>query len=103
MSMGFANLFRDGSLNWSASPSATLPIFDMGKNINNLRYAKATRDAMVATYEKAIQTAFRETADALARRETIGTQLDAQQKREGAAHSALTIAQPATRKASIRS
>jgi multidrug efflux system outer membrane protein len=83
MSMGFANLFRDGSLNWSASPSATLPIFDMGKNINNLRYAKATRDAMVATYEKAIQTAFRETADALARRETIGTQLDAQQKREG--------------------
>lgn len=93
MSMGFANLFRDGSLNWSASPSATLPIFDMGKNINNLRYAKATRDAMVATYEKAIQTAFRETADALARRETIGTQLDAQQKREGAAHSALTIAQ----------
>jgi multidrug efflux system outer membrane protein len=93
MSMGFANLFRDGSLNWSASPSATLPIFDMGKNLNNLRYAKATRDAMVATYEKAIQTAFRETADALARRETIGTQLDAQQKREGAAHSALTIAQ----------
>ncbi|HEX7853713.1 MAG TPA: efflux transporter outer membrane subunit [Sphingobium sp.] len=76
--LGLSNLFSSGSEQWSAAPSATLPIFDYGKNAGNLRYAKATRDAMVATYEKTIQTAFREVADALARRGTIDAQLEAQ-------------------------
>ena len=77
LSLGLSNLFANGSQNWSVAPTATLPIFDAGKNAANLRYAKATRDAMVAQYEKAVQTAFSEVADALARRGTIDDQLSA--------------------------
>lgn len=78
MSLGLSNLFTSASENWSVAGSAALPIFDFGKNTGNLRYAEATRDAMVAQYEKTVQTAFREVADALARRGTIDEQLAAQ-------------------------
>ena len=91
LSLGLSNLFGGSSHAWSVQPSASLPIFDAGRNTGNLRYAKATRDAMVATYEKSIQTAFREVADALARRETIEGQLDAERNRSGAARDALEI------------
>lgn len=78
MSLGLSSLFENGSENWSVAPSAVLPIFDFGRNKGNLRYAEATRDAMVARYEKSVQVAFREVADALARRGTIDAQLEAQ-------------------------
>ena len=45
----------------------------------NLDVAKAERDIAVALFEKAIQTAFREVADTLASRGTLGDQLAAQQ------------------------
>lgn len=78
MSMGLSNLFSSGSDFWSVAPTAGLPIFDFGRNQSNLRYARATYDAMVATYEKSVQTGFREVADALARRGTMTAQLEAQ-------------------------
>jgi multidrug efflux system outer membrane protein len=78
MSLGLSNLFKSGSDYWSVAPSASLPIFDFGRNQGNLRYARATYDAMVATYEKSVQTGFREVADALARRGTMTQQLEAQ-------------------------
>lgn len=78
ISLGLSNLFVSASEQWSVAGSATLPIFDFGRNTGNLRYAEATRDAMVAQYEKTVQTAFREVADALARRGTIDDQLAAQ-------------------------
>lgn len=78
LSLGLSNLFGSGSQNWSVAPSVTQPIFDFGRNKGNLQYAKATRDAMLATYEKSVQTGFREVADALARRGTINGQLEAQ-------------------------
>ena len=78
ISLGLSNLFGNGSQNWSVAPSVSQTLFDFGKNKGNLRYAQATRDAAVATYEKSIQTGFREVADALARRGTIGAQLQAQ-------------------------
>lgn len=78
LSLGLSNLFASGSESWSVAPSASLPIFDAGRNAGNLRYAKATRDAMVASYEKTVQTAFREVADALARRGTVDAQMAAQ-------------------------
>jgi multidrug efflux system outer membrane protein len=55
------------------------PIFDAGRNEANLASSQAGRDIAVAQYEKAIQTAFREVADALAGRATLGAQLAAQQ------------------------
>ncbi len=78
LSLGLSNLFGSGSDYWSVAPSASLPIFDFGRNKSNLRYAEATRDAMVAQYEKSVQSGFREVADALARRGTMTAQLEAQ-------------------------
>ena len=77
-SLALSTLFRGSSLTWSFAPTITQPIFDFGANRGNLVQAKAQRDAAVATYEKAIQTAFREVADALAQRGTIEEQLAAQ-------------------------
>jgi multidrug efflux system outer membrane protein len=76
---GLSHLFTPGSTAWTFIPNLTQPIWDWGANRGKLRYAKAQRDIAVAQYEKAIQTAFRETADALARRGTIGEDLAANQ------------------------
>jgi outer membrane protein, multidrug efflux system len=78
MSLGLSGLFAGGSETWSVAPSATVPIFDFGRNRANLQGSIASRDAMVAQYEKTVQVAFREVADALARRGTIAAQVDAQ-------------------------
>ncbi|MEJ1167094.1 efflux transporter outer membrane subunit [Variovorax sp. CCNWLW186] len=74
----FSGLFDSGSKAWAFSPQITLPIFDAGRNIAGLDSAKAGREIAVAQYEKSIQTAFREVADALAGRATLGEQVRAQ-------------------------
>ncbi|MGS5086629.1 efflux transporter outer membrane subunit [Hydrogenophaga sp. A37] len=74
-----SGLFESGSWGFSMAPQALLPIFDAGRNQANLTVAKVSRDVAVAQYEKAIQVAFREVADALAGRTTLGEQLAAQQ------------------------
>ncbi|MGJ3701938.1 efflux transporter outer membrane subunit [Variovorax sp. AFSI2.2] len=74
----FSGLFDSGSKAWSFAPSITLPIFDAGRNRATLDSAKAGREIAVAQYEKSIQTAFREVADALAGRATLGEQVRAQ-------------------------
>lgn len=74
-----SGLFDGGKFAWSASGSASQTLFDGGVNAGNLAYAKASRDAAVAAYEKAIQTAFQEVADALARRGTIDDKVAAQE------------------------
>jgi multidrug efflux system outer membrane protein len=73
------SLFRAGSATWNVLPSISVPIFDGGTNRANLAITQAQRDIQVATYEKALQTAFREVADALAVRRTLGERLAAQQ------------------------
>lgn len=77
-SPALAQLFTGGNRNWSFEPSATLPIFDAGENRATLDAAKVTVKIDVANYEKTIQTAFEEVANALATRATIDEQLDAQ-------------------------
>ena len=74
-----SGLFKDGSWGFTLAPQALLPIFDAGRNRASLESAKVGRDIAVAQYEKAIQTAFREVADALAGQATLGEQLRAQQ------------------------
>ncbi|MBI1921886.1 MAG: AdeC/AdeK/OprM family multidrug efflux complex outer membrane factor [Geobacter sp.] len=74
-----AGLFASGSFAWSFAPRITVPIFTAGANQANLKVAEVDRDIAIAQYEKAIQTAFREVADALAQRGTIDDQLSAQQ------------------------
>jgi multidrug efflux system outer membrane protein len=74
-----SGLFKDGSWGFSLSPQALLPLFDAGRNQANLDVAQTGRAIAVAQYEKAIQTAFREVADALAGRATLGDQVRALQ------------------------
>lgn len=74
-----SGLFTSGSRAWSYAPQLNLPIFDAGSNAANLKVSKANRGIYLAQYEKAIQNAFREVADALANQGTLGTQVDAQQ------------------------
>ena len=76
-SSALSGLFTGGTWSWNASGSSALTLFDFGRNRANLRYAEASRDAAVATYEKSVQTAFREVSDALAQRGTIDEQVAA--------------------------
>ncbi|HTG81366.1 MAG TPA: AdeC/AdeK/OprM family multidrug efflux complex outer membrane factor [Geobacteraceae bacterium] len=82
-SVGFGSddlgrLFKSGAFVWQFAPQISVPIFDAGANKANLKVAEVDRDIAVAQYEKAIQTAFSEVADALAQRGTIDDQLAAQ-------------------------
>lgn len=73
------------SLGVSAGADATYSIFNAGANRANVRLTEAQRAAAVATYQRAIQTAFRETADALARQGTLNDLLAALQTQKAAA------------------
>ncbi|NGZ83728.1 efflux transporter outer membrane subunit [Duganella aceris] len=79
-----SGLFDAGTRAWSFLPQISLPIFDGGRNRANLGVAKADRDIAVAQYDKTIQVAFREVADALAGRATLGEELRAVKAQEGA-------------------
>ena len=72
------DLFKSGGLAWSFTPQIVLPIFDGGFNQANLEVATAQREITIAQYDKTVQTAFREVADALAGRATLTEQLKAQ-------------------------
>src|SRR5665213_968801 len=60
-----SSLFKAGSGIWSFGPQISLPLFAGGHNIATLDVAKVGERLEVVAYEKAIQTAFREVADAL--------------------------------------
>ncbi|MEC5211482.1 multidrug efflux system outer membrane protein [Polaromonas sp. CG_9.5] len=79
-----SDLLQSGSWGWTLAPQLLLPIFDAGRNNANLDSSKAGRDIAVAQYEKSIQTAFREVADALATRSTLVDQLRSQQAQANA-------------------
>lgn len=73
-----SGLFKSGSFGWTFAPQAVMPLFDFGRTSAGVDSAKAARDAAVAQYDKAVQTAFREVSDALAGQATYGEQLRAQ-------------------------
>ncbi|MHB8109858.1 MAG: efflux transporter outer membrane subunit [Syntrophorhabdaceae bacterium] len=79
-----SGLFKAGAATWSFVPQVTQPIFSSVLAWANLRATKADREIYVARYEKSIQSAFREVADALARRGTIEDQVKAQKSLVGA-------------------
>jgi len=72
-------------LNWSASAAANYTIFNAGASRANVRRTEAERDAAIAAYQKAIQSAFREVGDALARQGTAGDELRARIAQEASA------------------
>jgi outer membrane protein TolC len=74
-----SGLFESGGRNaWSVSSSVTVPIFDAGRTKAGVDVAQAKRDIALAQYDKAVQTAFREVADALVARSTYAEQAQAQ-------------------------
>ena len=73
-----SGLFGSGSDTWNFAPRITMPIFDP-RVWAALRVSKADREIILATYEKTIQTAFKETADTLAVQGTIDRQVGAQE------------------------
>jgi NodT family efflux transporter outer membrane factor (OMF) lipoprotein len=73
-----SGLFKSGSFGWTFAPQAVLPLFDLGRTRAGVDAAKAGQGIAVAQYEKSIQTAFREVADALAGQATFSEQLRAQ-------------------------
>ena len=88
-----SGLFGGGNGTWSFAPQIRLPLFDAGRNRANLGVAEANRDTAVAQYEKTIQTAFREVADALADRATLDERLAAQESLVAASQRALDLSQ----------
>lgn len=95
--LGFASnalsgLFDSGSFSWSAGGDATATIFDAGGRRAGVAVSEAQRDAALAGYEGAIQTAFREVADALAVQGTISERVRAAAANSAAASDTATLA-----------
>lgn len=92
-STDLSGLFQGGTQTWSFAPLISLPIFDGGRNKANLSLAEVRSNIAVADYEKAIQVAFREVADALAARATINEEITSQQAVQQSQAERLTLAQ----------
>ena len=80
MSGDFSGLFDSGTRFWRFVPQINLPIFQGGALRANLGMAKANRDIALANYEKAIQTGFREVADAISLSQTLAEQRGAAER-----------------------
>ncbi|MFT7774387.1 efflux transporter outer membrane subunit [Roseateles sp.] len=88
-----SGLFRAGSGSWSFGPSLSLPLFDGGANAAAVESARLDRDIALAQYDKAVQTAFREVADALSVRAALAERLAAQQAVLASAERQLALAE----------
>lgn len=75
-----SDLFGKGTGVWSFSPQITVPVFNGGQLRAELDAAKISARIEVANYEKAIQTAFREVADALVANSSYAKQIEAEVK-----------------------
>ncbi len=90
-SNALSSLFKGDSFTYSVAPNVGYPIFRAGAGRAGVVFSQAQRDAALATYERAIQSAFRETADALARQGTIDQQLSANRRFAAAAADTLRL------------
>jgi outer membrane protein, multidrug efflux system len=84
-------ILTGGIFAWSAGADATYTIFQSGAGHANVRLSEAQRNAAVASYQKTIQTAFREVADALARRGTINDEIGARERQQLATADTYTL------------
>ena len=80
MSPTLGDLFESGSGVWLFNPTVTVPVFTGGRLQGQLDAAEIRKETAVVLYEKAIQSAFREVADALAARDGYARQLMAQKE-----------------------
>lgn len=78
LSPALGDLFKGGSEAFNYGGSLNLPIFDWGRRRAQLRLNRAQADELVATYQRTVQTAFQEVADALVARRRYAEQIDGQ-------------------------
>jgi multidrug efflux system outer membrane protein len=88
-----SSLFSAGTRTWSFTPTISVPIFQAGALQASLDSAKIANDIAVAEYEKAIQSAFSEVADALAVRARVEERIDAQRAYVEATQRSHTLAE----------
>ena len=91
-SAALSTLASGGATVWAIAPALGVTLFDGGAKRSALQASQAQRDGLVSSYELAVQTAFRETADALARQGTMAEQLDAERALVDAAQDSATLA-----------
>lgn len=91
--MTLSDLFDGGSGMWTFVPNINLPIFSGGRNVANLKSAEVAQKIAVSDYEAAIQTAFREVADALATEDTIVSEVNARTRYADSTRAAFVISE----------
>lgn len=91
-SNALSGLFDSGSGTWSFAPQLLMPIFDAGRSSGNLTLAEVRKNLAIADYERTIQIAFREVADALVARTSLDQQVDAQRATQEAQADRLRLA-----------
>ena len=79
-STALSSLFTPASGMWNFIPKIDIPIFNAGRNNADLKLAEIRQQQSVVNYEQKIQAAFKDVADALALRDSISRQIDAQQR-----------------------
>lgn len=92
-SSDLSGLFGGGSGIWRFAPQLSLPIFDGGRNQANLDLAEVRRELAIVDYERSVQSAFREVADALAARSTIDDRIRALRAQAAAATRSVELAE----------
>ncbi|MBN9789558.1 transporter [Pseudonocardia sp. TMWB2A] len=85
-------LFKSGAFNYSAGANVSASIFDFGGRRAGVAVSEAQRDAALAGYERAIQTAFRDIADTLAVQGTIAERVRAAAANTDAAQDSANLA-----------
>lgn len=91
-SAAFSDLIATGARIWSLGFGLALPLFDAGRNAARVEQAEARARQAVASYQKAVEAAFREVADALGNLEVTHLSAASLTLRQGAARRALEIA-----------
>ena len=91
-SEALVNLSKDAARIWSFGPSMTLPIFDAGRHAARTRQEQARDRQALANYQKAVEIAFREVADALNNVQQSNATVADMQSKADAAHTALRLA-----------
>jgi multidrug efflux system outer membrane protein len=96
-----SGLFKSGSGTWNFGPSISVPLLNRGALQAGVDSAKVGREIALANYDKAVQVAFREVADALAVRGTLAERLSAQHAQTRASEAALRDADALFRNGSV--
>ncbi len=87
----FSDLISDNTRLWSIAPSINLPIFDMGKRKAGVKISELQQKMAIESYQKAVQSAFRDVNDALVARKTLAEQYQAERRGQAATAETLRL------------